>query len=369
MNNNFSKAVHKISQDPGHHGRKFWRLTKVLRNRPRPTPVLKVDNVRLVTDEEKANAFADNIFSFQSGAALASRNDKTSRLVRQTIQEVDQEQILFDAYQPVTLEEIEIELRNLKNHKAPGPDQVSNEHIKHFPVEALMLLLNIFNACLSLGYFPDSWKHAVAKCILKPGKPPSQVSSYHLISLISCIGKLFERLILNRMKVIIEDNQIFIPEQYGFVAGKSCTHQLFRTTRFIKQQLRLRRSVGMLCLDLKSAFDVVWHDGLVHKLKKFNFPLSLVKLIKSFLSDRNCEVMVEKAKSRSVAIKAGVPQGAVLSPTLFNVYTSDTPNLDGAHLAQFADDQSISVASHKTSAIRNKLQKLSNRLTRYRQMR
>lgn len=59
VNNNFSKAVHSISQDLGHHGRKFWRLTKVLRNRPRPIPALKVDNVRLVTDEEKANAFAD----------------------------------------------------------------------------------------------------------------------------------------------------------------------------------------------------------------------------------------------------------------------------------------------------------------------
>lgn len=328
-------------------------------------PALKVDNTRLVTDEEKANAFADHISNAQAKIASNNCNDKTSRIVRQSIQEIEQEQIPADSFQKVTLDEIKIEVRNLKNRKAPGPDNVSNEHIKRLPVEMLMLLMHIFNACLAIGYFPDHWKQAVVNCILKPGKPPSLVESWRLISLISCLGKLFERIVLNRMKITIEDNQIFIPEQYGFVAGKSCTHQLYRTTRFIKQHLNKKRSVGMLCLDLKSAFDVVWHDGIVHKMKTFGFPISMVKLIKSFLTNRQSVVRVGTAKSRSIKMRAGVPQGAVLSPTIFNIFTSDVPKLDGAHLAQFADDQSISVASHKTSAIRRKLQTLSNRLIRY----
>lgn len=365
VNKNFGKAVSKISQDPGAHRRKFWRLTKFLKNRPRSIPALNVDGRRLVSNVEKAEAFADHFNDIQTTASSSTRHDATSRLVDASVTEAENFNLDDEPWTSITLPEIEFEVSTLKNRKAPGSDQILNEHIKHLPPEALRLLERIFNACLSLGYFPIPWKLAIVKCILKPGKLPSSVCSYRPISLLSCMGKLFERLILNRLRQKIEDEQIFVPEQYGFVPGKSCTHQLYRTTRFIRRQLTLRKSVGMLCLDLKSAFDAIWHNGLVHKMMQFRFPMHVVKLVKSFLSSRRFQVMVGDSSSRNVRVTAGVPQGSVMAPTLFNLYTSDVPDLNGCQLFQFADDQAVAFASHSTSSITNRLQQVSNKLTRY----
>lgn len=365
INGNFGKALERLNRDPGPNKRKFWKITRFMKNRPKPMPALKVNNVRLVTDEERADAFADHIDGIQKNVMLTNGSRATTRLVNQSIQELNEEQSVENNYREVTMDEIQLEIRSLKNHKAPGPDQIRNEHIKHFPDTMLLLLVTIFNSCLACGYFPDIWKIATYICILKSGKLASQVNSYRLISLISCLGKLFERILLNRIRDTIEDRGIFIPEQYGFVQGKSCTHQLFRTTKFIKKQLARKKSVGMLCLDLKSAFDVVWHNALVHKMKRFGFPANMTKMIRSFLCGRRSRVLVGNTKSKFIDTKAGVPQGSVLSPTLFNIFTSDIPDVNGEYLAQFADDQAIAVTSHKTSAIKNKLQKISNRLTRY----
>lgn len=365
VNKKFGEAVSRTNQDPGPHRRKFWRLTKVLKNRPRSIPTLKVNGQHLITDQEKSEAFADHFDGVQTAASVSGHHDAISRMVNLSVTTADSYNITDESWTPISLDEIQYETSMLKNRKAPGSDQILNEHIKHLPNEALVLLEKIFNACLSLAYFPTPWKLAIVKCIHKPGKLASSTCNYRPISLLSCLGKLFERLILNRLRQTIEEEQIFMPEQYGFVPGKSCTHQLYRTTKFIRRQMALKKSVCMLCLDLKSAFDAIWHDGVVHKMMKFNFPMYLVKLVRSFLTSRKFQVVVGKSYSREVNMTAGVPQGSVLSSTIFNVYTSDVPDLNGCHLSQFADDQAIAFASHRTSAIRNRLQKVSDKFTRY----
>lgn len=202
-----------------------------------------------------------------------------------------------------------------------------NEHLKHLSISAVNRLRDIFNACMSIGYFPTSWKAVTIRCILKPGKPASSPDSYRMISILSNIGKLYERVILNRLRPSVQDLRIVPSYQFGFVQGKSCTLQLLRTTRFIKNEMASRKSFGMLCIDLKSAFDVVWHDGLIHKMKNFGLPMSLIKIVRSFLGGRTFSVNVGSSLSSPQSISAGVPQGSVMAPKLFNVFISDVPTL------------------------------------------
>ena len=90
----------------------------------------------------------------------------------------------------------------------------------------------------------------------------------------------------------------------------------------------------MVLLDVEKAFDNVWHNGLIHKLFQFGFPLYLVKIVKSFLTGRSFKVLVNGTSSDLQVIPAGVPQDSVLAPILYNIFTS----FSGCHSAMFADD-------------------------------
>jgi hypothetical protein len=121
----------------------------------------------------------------------------------------------------------------------------------------------------------------------------------------------------------------------------------------------------MLLLDVKRAFDSVWHDALLHKLILRGCNIFLVRIIYSFLNDCTFQVSVGKSKSSVYNIPYGVPQGAVLSPTLFNFFTSDAPTVDGCELAAFADDTDLFVSSLDPTAVCDGLQEQQDSLTDY----
>lgn len=121
----------------------------------------------------------------------------------------------------------------------------------------------------------------------------------------------------------------------------------------------------MLSLDLTSAFDCVWHEGLLYKMIGLNFPPFILKIVRSFLSGRRFSVSIGGTRSAPRTVAAGVPQGAVLSPTLFNVYLHDVPLPPDGDVAQLADDTAFLASSHRTSAVIRRLQKTSNQFTRY----
>lgn len=124
-------------------------------------------------------------------------------------------------------------------------------------------------------------------------------------------------------------------------------------------------STGMLSIDLKAAFDSVWHDGLTYKLGQLGFPLYLTKLMTSYLDGRGFRTRVGHSMSRRFEVNAGVPQGAVLSPTLFNLFVHDMPQPRDVQLALFADDTAILATSKITRTVVNRLQRAANRMTKF----
>jgi retron-type reverse transcriptase len=116
-------------------------------------------------------------------------------------------------------------------------------------------------------------------------------------------------------------------------------------------------STAAVFLDIEKAFDTTWHSGLLYKLSKFEFSTRLIQLISSFLSQRIFRVSVEGEMSTPRYMQAGVPQGSVLSPTLYNIYVNDPPQSQGVHLALFADDTCLYATDRKEGFIIRKLQR------------
>jgi hypothetical protein len=115
-------------------------------------------------------------------------------------------------------------------------------------------------------------------------------------------------------------------------------------------------STAEVFLDIEKTFDTTWHTGLLYKLSKFDFSVSLNKLISSSLSKRKSLVSVEGEMSTPRIMQAKVPQGSVLSLTLFNVYVNDTPQAIGVHLAYFVDYSCLFATEIKEGYFLRKLQ-------------
>ncbi|GBL87800.1 RNA-directed DNA polymerase from mobile element jockey [Araneus ventricosus] len=98
---------------------------------------------------------------------------------------------------------------------------------------------------------------------------------------------------------------------------------------------------GGIFLDIQKAFDRVWHDGLIYKLIQLNFPKYLINILKSFLENRTFKVVIHGETSNTGVIKAGTPQGSVLSPILYSIFTSDFPSHPRTITCLFADDSAV----------------------------
>lgn len=245
-------------------------------------------------------------------------------------------------------EEIKCEIFNLKNKKAAGLDGIKPIVLKKMPDIFFTTITTIFNWCLLNGYFPNHFKKAKVIPVLKSGKDPKMANSYRPISILSMLDKVFEKIIHKRLLDYCDLKNIINKEQFGFKKEHSTIHQLKRVINMILANKRRKRSTGAVFLDIEKAFDSVWHNGLIYKMNKFTFPVYLQKIIKSFLSERTFVVEVGDHVSSVRKIPAGVPQGSVLSPLLYSIFTSDF-KIPSKHSVAFYADDSAFISSGKLS--------------------
>lgn len=178
----------------------------------------------------------------------------------------------------------------------------------------------------------------------KPGKEPTNVMSYRPISLLPSISKLLEKLVLHRINEDL-DPQEWIPDhQFGFRQAHSTIQQTHRIAHAINKAIENKQYCSAVFLDVSQAFDKVWHPGLLYKIKRI-LPTSYFNLFKSYLSERQFQIKVGEEKSNDFPIASGVPQGSVLGPMLYVLYTSDLPTTQNTITGTFADDTAI-LASH-----------------------
>ncbi|GBP22448.1 Probable RNA-directed DNA polymerase from transposon BS [Eumeta japonica] len=194
----------------------FWAVTKALKTEgytPIP-PLKKPDNSVAIDDAEIAECLADSIETQCSHASPPHDIAHISRIEEEVLQKTSLEP--KDDLAPVSLSEVQTLVKSLNTRKAPGLDGISNKAIKCFSIPLLSLLVAIFNACIKNCYFPPAWKEAEVKGIHKPGKPRDLPASYRPISLLSGLGKLFEKILKTRLSDHLLGKGLIIDEQFGF---------------------------------------------------------------------------------------------------------------------------------------------------------
>ena len=236
-------------------------------------------------------------------------------------------------------------IKNLDPNKAHGHDMISIRMIKLCGISICKPLEIIFQNCLRSGKFPSEWKKANVVPTFKKGDKQC-IKNYRPVSLLPVCGKVFERLLYNKMFSFFSENDLISPKQSGFRPGDSCTNQLLSIAHEILSAFDDGHEVRGVFLDISKAFDRVWHEGLLFKLQQYGISGELITLIKDFLSCRKRRVVLNGQHSSWADVKAGVPQGSILGPLLFLIYINDLPNGLNSNVKLFADDTSLFSVVH-----------------------
>lgn len=337
----------------------LWRATKKLKQPQQANPPIRLpDSTWAKTNQQKASAFAEHLEKvFQPFPAVIPHNEEEE--IHQYLQAPFQ---LSPPIKKIKASEVrQIISTNLNIKKAPGYDLISGKVLQELPPKGIKFITMIFNSVLRLCYFPSQWKVAQIILIHKPGKPTEETSSYRPISLLPIISKILEKILLKRLLPILEAENIIPAHQFGFRKAHGTIEQVHRVANKINKALEGKQYCSAAFLDISQAFDKVWHTGLLYKLKKI-LPHNFYQLFKSYLSERLFQIKYQEELTRLYPIISGIPQGSVLGPVLYLVFTADLPTTNETTVATFADDTAILVSHTDPNTASNRLQSHLNQI-------
>jgi hypothetical protein len=302
----------------------FWRFVKARKQDSTGVSPLK-DNGQLHSDSQtKADLLLQqfkSVFTKSTGAPLPNLSPPTSHIRPIT----------------VTVAGVAKLLRHLKPDKASGPDNIPNIALKTLADSIAPSLAVIYQLSLDTGRLPQDWLSANVACAFKKGDRHSP-ANYRPISLTSVPCKILEHIIGHHIMSYLEEHEILTPLNHGFRSGFSTETQLLTTTNDLMISFDSGKQVDVAILDFSKAFDTVPHDLLLHKLYSYGITDPILSWLRSFLTQRSMQVIVEGTPSAPTSVDSGVPQGTVLGPLLFLCHINDLPKAVKSKVRLFADD-------------------------------
>ena len=243
----------------------------------------------------------------------------------------------------ISEEELLTALASLNKSSSPGPDAITYNMIALSDPTLLSEVLRLLNASFLSSYIPEKWKLAEIYPLPKTNNP-TRPSDYRPISLLPCISKILEKVILSRIQHHLTDHNLNSPMQSGFTSGRSTTKQILRVISLIHKAWSHDQDVLYISLDISKAFDSVPTAKLVHKLKTiYSLQGPILHWLTAFLTDRKFFVRISQCSSETHPSQNGVPQGSILAATLFAMYIADLPDTlpSSVHISLYADDSNI----------------------------
>jgi hypothetical protein len=211
---------------------------------------------------------------------------------------------------------------------------------------------------------PSLWKKATVAPILKTGNDPKSTAYYRPISLTSMMGKCKERIINSRLNWLLKTNNIIANEEARFRIHRSTSEHIAKFSQYIKDALDDTRILTAVFNDFKSAYDSVWKENLLLKLAIAGIRSNLLQWLESFISHRACKVRYGEYHSKYHVLQTGLPQAAVASFTLFNLYinnlTDELNSIPGNKCLLYADDLVFWAEAEKRNA-EGKTEKILNK--------
>jgi len=291
-----------------------------------------------VTAEDLSHYFEEKVAAVQAATADATPPVYSFRV---------QLGMEFTCFKPVSTEEVVVAVRRLPDISS-AVDPLPVNLLKQVVTELAPYLTELFNRSLAMGYFPGTYKAAyITPLLKKQSLDAADVKSYRPISNLSVLSKLLERLVAKQLIDYLKSAQLF--PLYQSACRSNHSTETETAVLHVLSEIFTAADRGdlsaLVLLDLSAAFDTVDHDVLLKRLDiSYGVAGCALKWFQSYLCGRTQHVRLGLNKSSIVRLLRGVPQGCVLGPILFVLYTADLVHVIeeyGLHGHLFADDTQV----------------------------
>ena len=248
----------------------------------------------------------------------------------------------FSMISPQELKNVICSMNNKSNPRDPIPTWLVKECVD----ELSPVIMMIIEKSLNQAEFPMNLKHATIRPLIKDTDvDPELLNNYRPISNTPFLAKLLEKVALSQLNVHIEDNDLHSTYQSGYKKFHSCETALLKMTNDMITSIENNNMVSLVLLDLSAAFDTVDHDILINRLHvDFGISGNVLKWLMSYLTGRTFAVIIGSNEGDSKILYYGVPQGSLLGPLLFILYTDELSKIAAKHglsIHIYADDTQL----------------------------
>ena len=323
--NNLANNMH----DKGEH-KLFWNYVKSRRKGSNDLIVIKLDNGDTLTNEADIVEYMNEYFA----SVFTTENLESFPSFDSVIEDVEL------SFLQCSADDVRKILMKLKPRKSPGPDGIHPMILKNCAENLASSLSGIFNSFFASGVMPHNWKLADIIPLHKKG-PKKYCKNYRPVSLTSLVCKVCEMIVREQIVQFWINNNIFNPEQFGFLKGKSCLSQLLSSFHDWARERNKGFTTDVIYLDLSKAFDSVPHERLLLKLRAYGIHDLLLSWFRSFLTNRYQRVVLRGHYSFWTPVSSGVPQATVLGPVMFLIYINDISRSVTSQTKLFADDMKV----------------------------
>ena len=297
---------------------KIWKRIRKIRGKYSnySAPCLIKNDLYITDESEVAEIMATHYENISSNESYSAKFQRIRQRNERELNFHSNDEKDYNC--PISILELKRALSKCGN-TAAGEDGITYNMIRKSHDTTISFLLSIMNKIFLNCEYPKQWQSAIVLSFPKPGKPTTIEENYRPISLTSCVSKLMEKIINIRLSIVLESSKLIPDNQFGFRRMHSTIDALNKFTTDINNALDNKQQMLCVSFDMRKAYDTTWRYGILQEIFKFVLRGELPLFLCNYLTNRTFRTKIDNTLSSCHNLDQGVPQGGVLSCTLFTI--------------------------------------------------